>query len=110
MGFPKIKRVNTVAIRYTKGERHESHYEKIIEHTLNVPIDGIAGICEMGPKRFLLKVSTSNTYQRLCNDFVGKTLIIDNDSEFELDDMSTYKNRVRVTNVPFEMESDVLTH
>ena len=63
----------------------------------------------MGTKKvFLLKVSTSNTYQRLCNDFVGKTLIIDNNSEFELDDMSTYKNRVRVTNVPFEMDSDVL--
>ena len=108
MGFPKIKRVNTIGIRYTKGERDESHYEEIIEHILKVSVDGIAGICEWGPKRFILKVSTSNTYLRISNDFVGKTMKIDNDNEFEVDDMSTYKNRVRVTKVPFEMHIEDL--
>ena len=36
MGFPKIKRVNTVGIRYTKGEREDSYYVKIIKVKLLV--------------------------------------------------------------------------
>ena len=47
MDFPKIKHVNTVGIRYTRGEREDSHYAKIIVNVLEVSEDEIGGICEM---------------------------------------------------------------
>ena len=50
MGFPKVKTVNTISIKYTKGEREESRYEEIIENILKVSVDGIAEICEWDQK------------------------------------------------------------
>ena len=95
MGFPKIKRVNTIGIRFTKGERDESHYFEIINNILDIPRNQIYGIAEMGPKRFMVKLNTFSTYDRVVKDYVGTKLSIDDDYEFEVDDLSTYKNRVR---------------
>lgn len=103
MGFPTLKRENTVAIRFTKGQVEDSHYREIIYHTLGVENDEVYGIASMGVKRFMLKVSTWSTYNRIVKDFVGKYFVIDDDHEYEIDDLSTYKNRVKVTKVPFEM-------
>ena len=47
-------------------------------------------------------------YNRLIKEFVGKKMTIDAEHEVELDDLSTYKNRVRVQKVPFEMEDNTL--
>ena len=105
MDFPKIKHVNTVGIRYTRGEREDSHYAKIIVDVLEVSEDEIGGICEMGPKRFMLKVASARTYERLCRTYVGARCTIGDDIELEVDDISTYKYRVCVTKVPFEMEN-----
>ena len=57
----------------------------------------------MGPKKFMLKVTTWCTDKRIVTDFVGQQFSIDDENEYEIDDLSTYKNRVRVTKVPFEM-------
>ena len=103
MGFPTLKRENTVAIRFTKGKIEESHYREIIYHVLGVENNEVYGIAPMGPKKFILKVTTWGTYNRIVKDLVGKCLIIDDENEYEIDDLSTYKNRVRVTKVPFEM-------
>ena len=110
MGFPEKKRVNTIGIRYIKGEREDSHYRTIIVDILGVSEDEIGGICEMGPKRFMLKVASAEIYLRICREFVhgGYAYRISDDIEFEVDDISTYKNRVRVTKVPFEMENEEL--
>ena len=108
MVLPKLKKINTVGIRFTKGQRKDAHYEMIIEGILKVQESDIAGIAEMGPKRFMLKVSTHYVYQDICRHFIGKTLKIDDDHEFEIDDLSTYKHRVRVRKVPFEMNDYAL--
>ena len=108
MGFPKLKRVNTIGIRFTKGEKSGSHYLEIIENVLCVPRDEIYGIAEMGPKKFMLKLKTFSTYNRLIKDFEGKVTKLDDDHEFALDDLSTYKNRVRVQKVPFGMDVNTL--
>ena len=83
MGFPKLKRVNTVGIRYTKGERNEDHYFEIINNILKVTRDQIFGMAEMGKKKFMLKLNTFATYNELVNEFVGKRLIIDDEHEIE---------------------------
>ena len=89
MGFPVLRRENTVGIRFTKGKVEDSHYREIIDHVLGVDSDEIYGMAPMGPKRFMLKVTTWGTYNRIVKDFVGKHLTIDDDHEFEIDDLST---------------------
>ena len=108
MGFPKLRRVNTVGIRYTKGERDESQYFEIINNKLFIERDQIYGMAEMGPKKLMVKLNTFATYDRLVKDYVGKTIVIDDEHEVEVEDLSTYKNRVRVQKVPFEMDDNSL--
>ena len=108
MGFPKLRRVNTVGIRYTTGQRDESHYFQIINNILGVSRDQIYGIAVMGPKQIMLKLHTFFVYNRLVKEFVGKKITLDNEHEIELEDLSTYKNRVRIQKVPMEIEDDTL--
>ena len=108
MGFPTLKRENTVGIRFTKGKVEDPHYRAIIYHTLDVEDNKVFGMAAMGDKKFMLKLSTWGTYNRIVKDFVGREFIIGDDNEFEIDDLSTYKNRVRVTKVPFEMSDNEL--
>ena len=103
-----MKRTNTVGIRFTKGKVEDLHYKEIINHLLGVEANEIYGIAPMGPKKFMLKLKTWGTYNRIVNDFVGNNLVIDDDHEYTIDDLSTYKNCVRVTKVPFEMSDDEL--
>ena len=56
----------------------------------------------------MVKFRTFFTYNRLVNEFVGKKLRIGNENEVELEDLSTYKNRVWVQKVPFEMDDSSL--
>ena len=108
MGFPTLRRENTVGIRFTKGKVEDSHYREIIYHVLKVEDNEVYGMAPMGPKRFMLKVTSWGTYNRIVKDFVGQQLVIDDENEYVIDDLSTYKNRVRVTKVPFEMSDNEL--
>ena len=69
MGIPEKKRVNTIGIRYIKGEREDSHYRAIIVDILGVSEDEIGGICEMGPKVYVkghICRSLSKVMQEFC--------------------------------------------
>ena len=71
MPVPTIKRINTVGIKYLSGRLKEEHFEKIIEKILKVKEDEVYGIAERGNK-FLLKVTTEERYQSICENFIGK--------------------------------------
>ena len=105
---PTLRRVNTIGIRFTKGKVEEPHYREIIYHLLKVEDHKVYGIAPMGPKRFMLKLTTWGTYNRIAKDFVGNRMVIDDDNEYEIDDLSIYKNRVKVTKVPMEMKDHEL--
>ena len=97
-----------MGIRYIKGTKSFDHYETIIENVLKLPINEIAGLGDVGNKRFMLKISSYPRYQKLCRDFVGQTISLDDKHVIQVDDLSSYKDRVRVTNVPFELHNHVL--
>ena len=99
--------MNTVGIRYIKGTKSFNHYETIIENVLKLPIEEIAGLGDVGNKRFMLKTSSYPRYQQLCRDFVGQTISLDDKHVIQVDNLSSYKDRVRVTNVPFELHNHV---
>ena len=108
MVIPNIKRFNTIAIRYVKGEVCEDHYEKIIEEILEIQEDELLGLCQMGKKRFLVKVSTAARYDYLCDLYGGQEIVIDDENTVILDDVSTYKNRVKVKGIPWEFPNELL--
>ena len=108
MVVPKLKRVNTLGIQFIKGEKCDDILEKIIEDKLGIPVNELAGLADYGPKRHMIKVRTEQMYKHLCDRYVGYPIRVDRDHEIELNDLSSYKDRVKVTRVPFEMSSSVL--
>ena len=62
-----------------------------------------AGLAHWGPKKHLVKVKSRQEYERLITRYVGYPIRIDNAHGIEVDDVSSYKDRVKITRVPFEM-------
>ena len=108
MVIPKIKRVNTIGIRYVNGEVKEEHYVKIIKDTLGIQDDEIFGLGDWSKKRFVVKVKTSTRYAYIVENFVGQEIVLDENNTILIDDVSSYKNRVVVKYVPWEFDNNVL--
>ena len=105
---PVLRRVNTIGIRFTKGSKNATLLDKIIDEKLGIPQNELAGLADYGPKKHMIKVLSSQMYDHLVSRYVGYPIRLNNENEFEVDDLSSYKDRVKITRVPFEMSSDTL--
>ena len=103
-----MPRVNTVGIRFTKGTKNEELLDKIIHDKLGIPVDELAGLADYGPKKHYIKVRTEAMYEHLVSRYLGYPNRIDRHTEIEMDDLSSYKIRVKITRVLFEMPSSSL--
>ena len=108
MVIPKLKRVNTIGIRFTKGDKTPDILDTVIVSKLGIPKHELAGLANYGPKKHMIKVKTLQMYEHLVLRYVGYPIRVDNDHEIEVDDLSSYKDRVKVTRVPFEMSRRTL--
>ena len=73
----KMKRVNSIGIRFIKGEKSNKVLEKIIEDKLGIPLQELAGMVHWGPKRHVVKVRSSQMYQHICKTYIGYTIRVD---------------------------------
>ena len=99
----KMKRVNSIGIRFTKGEKTNELLEKIIEDKLGIPAHELAEMFHWGAKRHIVKVSTAQMYKHICDRYIGYPIRVDSTHEIEIDDLSTPKDRIKMTRVPLEM-------
>ena len=109
MAVPKVPRVNTIGIRFTKGSKTEDLLDKIIHDKLGIPVTELAGLADYGPKKHIVKVQSEQMYNHLVIRYVGYPLRIDNENEIKVDDLSSYKTRGKLTKVPFELSTDTIT-
>ena len=108
MVAPVLRRVNTIGIRFTKGTKTEALIDKIIDDKLGIPVHEIAGMADYGTKKHQIKVISSQMYDHLVARYVGYPIRLDRNTEFEVDDLSSYKDKVKITRVPFELSHDTL--
>ena len=106
MPTPTLKRINTFGISYIEGQLKAEHYVTIIEKILKVREEEVYGIAERFNK-FLLKVTTEEKYQDICDNHLGEYTLSPG-VVIEVNDISCYKPRVSVKDVPFEITSEIL--
>ena len=82
--------------------------DKIIDDKLGIPLHEIAAMADYGTKRHLIKVHSSQMYDHIISRYLGYPIRLDNENEFEIDDLSSYKDKVKITRLPFEMSSETL--
>ena len=93
---------------FTKGVKTPALLEKALEDKLGISIDEMAGLADWGPKHHYVKLRTKQAYEHIVNRYVGYPIRVDNTHEIEVDDLSTYKDRVKVTRIFFEINKDKL--
>ena len=75
---------------------------------LGIPTNELAGLADYGPKKHFVKVQSEQMYNHLLSRYLGYPIRIDNETEIEIDDLSSYKDRVKITRVPFELSPDTI--
>ena len=108
MPIPKLRRINTIGIRYLRGERRREEYDKILADHLKLEDEEIIRIGEVNNKRFLVKLDCYETYMKIINDFSDKPQKIDEETIVMIDDVCSYQTKVTVRQVPFEITQDHL--
>ena len=103
MHNPELKRRRTIGIRYTYVVREDEHYEKIIEEILSVPEDEVEGLDERGDKQLMIKFTTEERYNDIIDNFTYRNITIAPGTVIQVEDISTFKQRVLVRDVPFEV-------
>ena len=68
----------------------------------------MAGLADWGPKHHYVKLRTKQAYEHIVNRYVGYPIRVDSTHEIEVEDLSTYKDCVKVTRIPFEITKDKL--
>ena len=105
---PLLKRVNTIDVRYVEGNRDEDHYEKIVEEILGVSEDELIGFDDEipGSKQLMIKVSTAAKYKYICDNLIGEKFTVASGHVIQIEDLSSYRVRVILSGVPFELTND----
>ena len=100
--------MNTIGVKYLKGVIKDEQYETIIENILGLRDEDILKIEEFNSTRFLFQVNKGN-YDNICNNHVCKFLTLDEDTIIMVEDISSYKTEIFVSNIKFDMtEEEVL--
>ena len=105
---PELKRENTIGINFIEGCCEEELYEIIIEQILGIPEDEVEGIDDRGNTRFIVKVTSGERFEYTCSNFIGRNIRIRSGYIVQVEDVSTYKTRISLTNVPFEMNNEMV--
>ena len=108
MEDPVQIRENTIGITYNAGEIQDDHYENIIEKILGVSETDVVGIDDRGTTRFIFEVRNNKTYDRICEQYTGKDISIDQFNVIQVDDISAYGTRVEISRVPFAIDNNML--
>ena len=105
---PVQRSENTIGITYNAGEIKDDHYENIIEKILGVSEADVVRIDDRGATRFLFEVRDNKTYDRICEQFTGKDISIDQFNVIQVDDISAYGTRIEISRVPFAIDNNML--
>ena len=108
MEQPTLLRENQIGITYNEGKIIGFHFEIIFERILQIPEDQIDGVDGRGPDRFLFKVASDDTYERICEQFSGRDIPIGHGCVIQVDDISALGTRIELSRVPFQVNKDMI--
>ena len=109
--LPQLMRRNTIGVRYIEGNRNEDHYEKIIEEILEIREDELYGLDDEvpGTKQIMIKVTNASKYNFICDNKLDKHFTVAPGHVIQVEDLSSYRVRVILDFVPFEITNESLT-
>ena len=107
MRNPQIKCINTISLKFITGERSFSACKKILKDTIGLESNDILGVGHEGKNSINVKFTNEITYRK-ASAYHGDTFDINEHTVVKLLDISTYKVRVNIKNIPFEVPNSIL--
>ena len=107
---PKVKKVNTISLRFVKGERSRELAKYILKDIFKLQPKDIFGIGNEGKASIHVKFRSTDVYNDISTQYHGEHLRIDLDEEttVQVIDVSTYSIKVSMKNVPFELSNTAI--
>ena len=76
MNAPRLKKTNTIGIRYLDGVIYDDDMPLILDETLGIEDDEVLGIADLGKNRQIVKLRTKEKYEEICDLFRGKEISV----------------------------------
>ena len=99
---PKIKRVNTIAIRFNDGERNREAVKVLLRDKLDIKSSEIACVGNVGGNSIHVKFKSTNIYDFICNKYHRELINVNYYTQVKIVDVSTYSTKVTIRNIPLE--------
>ena len=108
MRSPDIKHVNTISLKFIKGERNNKACKRVLIDLLCLKKGDIYGFGTEGKFSVRVKFSNEEIYNDIVSTYNAQIFNLSENTSVQLLDISTYKIKVSIKNVPFEVPNTVL--
>ena len=109
MAEPRLKRINTIALRFTKGERDREAAKYILRDVFKLAPSDIYCFGYEGKYSVHVKFSSKRIYDFICSKHDGEYMELDRTTTVKVEDISTYAIKVELGQVPSEITNVQLT-
>ena len=110
MRNPLIKNVNTIALKFIKGDRNYKDVITVLKDHLGLEKDDLLGHGFSGKDSIHVLLATNEIYNSTVEHHANNFYDINNDTSIQIIDISTYKIKVTMKNVPFALPNTTLSN
>ena len=108
MGSPHLKNINTISLKFFEGERNYKDVIHVLKDKIGLCKGDIQGLGYSGRDSVHVKLIDNDVYDTTIEEHCFNTFKTNSGSHIELLDISSYKTKVHMKNVPFELPNRAL--
>ena len=108
MGSPHLKNINTISLKFLQGERNYKDVIYVLKEEIGLCKGDILGLGFSGRDSVYVKLADNDVYNTTIEYHCTNTFETNSGSCIELLDISSYKTKVHMKNVPFELPNRAL--
>ena len=105
---PFFKNIHTLSINFTKGTRNYKDVTKLLRDQLGITKDELLAVGFAGRDSVHVRFREEEKYENISNQYAGKQFDLDPETTTTVIDISKYKIKVSMKNVPFSVTNNVL--
>ena len=102
---PFFKNIHTLSIKFTKGTRNYKDVTKLLRDQLGITKDELLAVGFAGRDSVHVRFREEEKYENISDRYAGKQIDLDPQTTITVIDISKYKIKVSMKNVPFSVHS-----
>ena len=108
MGTPHIKHINEISLKFIEGDRNYPDVIHVLKNKIGLSKTDLVGVGFAGKDSVYVKFANNDIYNQVIKHHDRQHYDTDKGSIIQILDISTYKIKVFMKNVPFNLPNPVL--